>query len=41
MNAIRFWIDAWHGRNGARPIAFGLAALAVVAVLCVLTGLIG
>lgn len=32
MNAIRFWIDVWQGRNGARSVAWYIVAFAVVAV---------
>lgn len=32
MNAIRFWIDVYQGRNGARSMAWYIAAFAVVAV---------
>jgi len=39
MNAIRFWRDVWRGRNGARPIAWGIAAFAMAAVACQTTGL--
>lgn len=39
MNAIRFWRDVWRGRPGARPIAWGIAAFAVVAVVCQIAGL--
>lgn len=31
MNAIRFWIDVWQGRDGARPLAWCIAAFAVAA----------
>lgn len=40
MNAIRFWIDVWHGCNGARPVAWFVGALAVVVTACQMTGLI-
>lgn len=32
MNAIRFWIDVWQGREGARPMAWCMAAFAVAGV---------
>jgi len=33
MNAIRFWRDVWQARNGARPVAWCLAAMAVMAMI--------
>jgi len=38
MNAIRFWKDVWRGRNGARPIAWGIAVFAVASVVCEIAG---
>lgn len=38
MNAIRFWRDVWHGRNGARPIAWYIAACAMIAVAEIVFG---
>lgn len=34
MNAIRFWMDVWHGRNGDRPITrFTVAVVAAAMVV--------
>lgn len=40
MNAIRFWKDVWQGRNGARPVAWGIVLFAMAAVVCRITGLV-
>ncbi|SCZ28668.1 hypothetical protein SAMN05216279_10393 [Pseudomonas oryzihabitans] len=33
MSAIRFWMDVWHGRNGARIIAWYILACFLAAVV--------
>ncbi len=34
MNVIRFWRDVWHGRPGARPIAWCIAVFVAFSVTC-------